>query len=295
MEGGIILTGLALLAQAFMFCLAGCLTAYAADVIIVGDTQFKPVADVVAEIKHTLRTPASVHATTAIRGRLAGIVQEEAAKLVVALGKDALDEAMRLPASVAVIYGLVIVPPHASRANLTGVYMSTPSSEYVSLMRKHFPSLRKISIIGSREMLKILDGNGLTHVAAHQVSSSTELVSTVSRLDDMQALVLLPDISLLTTTVMEQMFLYSFRKKIPLLGISESNVRQGALCALVFEPSGLGRQLGEMAAAVVNGAGAGMIPQAAPRTYNLYLNVATARKMGISVPDELIRRAKRVY
>jgi putative ABC transport system substrate-binding protein len=114
-------------------------------------------------------------------------------------------------------------------------------------------------------------------------------------MDEFQALVLIPDVSLLTAAVMEQMFLYSFRKNIPLLGISESNVRQGSLYALVFEPAGLGRQLGEMAAAVLNGAGAGSIAQAAPRTYNLYLNMATARKMGIPVPDELVRRAKKVY
>lgn len=290
-----ILTCLALLATASFICGAWSVMAHAADVVIIGDTQFKPVADVVSEIKSTLRLPASVHSPVSVRGRLAATVREESAKLVIALGKDALDEALRLPASIAVIYGLVIVPPHTYRSNLTGVYMSTPSSEYVALLRKHFPSLRRVSIIGSREMLKILGAEGLSQVSALPVSTSSELVNAANRLDDFHALILLPDVSILTTTAIEQMFLYSFRKNTPLLGISESNVRQGSLYALVFEPSMLGRQLGEMAAQVMNGAGAGSIPPTAPRTYNLYLNMTTARKMGITVPDELIRRAKKIY
>jgi hypothetical protein len=272
-----------------------CPSADSSELVIVGDTQYKPVNEVIAAIKSTVSASVNVHATSSARGRLAGIVQDEGARLVVALGREALDEALLLPSSVAVVYGLVLVPPAVNRANLTGVYMSTPASEYISMARKYLPALRKISIVGSREKLRVLDGSGLSQVAAYQVSTSSELISMVNRLDEFQALVLLPDASLLTATAMDQVYLYSYRKNIPLLGISEGNVKLGALYALVFDPAKMGDQIGRMAEAVMNGTSAGALAQEPPRAYNLYINLTTARKMGITVPDEMVRRARRVY
>lgn len=291
-QGSIVLC-MALMTQAVLLCIAG--PAQASDVVIIGDTELKPVVEVVTGIRSTLRTSSSTHPMSSVRGKLKAVVQQEGASIVIALGKDALDEALRLPLSVAVIYGLVIVPPQTSRSNLTGVYMSTPSSEYVSLVRKHFPGLRKVSIVGSRTMLKILNGNGLSQVTAYPVSNSSELVNTLNRMDEYQAVVLLPDVSLLTTAVMEQIYLYSFRRNIPLLGISEGNVRHGSLFALVFDTIALGQQIGEMASTVSKGTSVASLPHTSPRTYNLYLSRTTARKMGIVIPDELLRRAKKIY
>jgi len=269
--------------------------ASAAEVIIVGDTQYRPVADVVAAIGATLRSPAKVYTTSDVRGRLESVVAGERARLVVALGKDALKEAVRLPPPTGVVYGLVIVPPKVAASNVTGVYMATPVGEYVNAVRRYLPAIKRISVVGSEDLLKALDIGDPLHVATYGVSSPSELVSTLERLDEPQAILLLPDVTLITSAVMERAYLFSYRKNIPLLGISEGNVRQGSLFALVFDPASLGRQIGEEVAAALNGKAIAAMPPSPPHTFDLCVNTETARRMGIAVPEEMLKRAKRIY
>jgi len=267
----------------------------AAKVLIVGDIQYALVADVAAEIKLTVRSQIGEYTTSAIRGRLGAIVEHEGAQVVVALGVEALGEALRLPPSIAVVYGLVIVPPRSGRTNVTGVYMSPPVSEYVSTVRRYLPGINRLSVLGSLEMIKSLSAGDSAYISVHHVSSSADLVNAVNRINDSGAFLLLPDANLLTAQAMTSVYLHSFRKNIPVLGISEANVKQGSLFAFVFEPKTVSRQIGEKVQNILNGIEAGEIPASPPRRYNLFINSNTARKMGIHLPDELLKKAKKVY
>lgn len=269
--------------------------ACAAKVLIVGDIRYALVADVVAEIQLSLRSQVREYAISDVRGRLGAVVEREDAQVVVALGMDAVTEALRLPPAIAVVYGLVVVPPRNDRSNVTGVYMSPPVSEYVATVRRYLPAITKVSVVGSQTMIKSLIGGDKSQVAAYHVGSSSELVNTISHLVDTKALLLLPDANLLTASVMENVYLFSFRKGIPLLGISEANVKQGSLFALVFDPKAVSRQIGEKVQTILNGVDAGEIPASPPRRYNLYINGNTAQKMGIEIPDEMLRKAKKIY
>lgn len=269
--------------------------ARAAKVIIISDTRYAMVGDVVTEIQTSLRTQSKEYATAEIKGRLGAVVEHEDAEVVVALGAEALGEALHLPPSIAVVYGLVVVPAKNGRENITGVYMSPPVSEYVAMVRRYLPELARISVIGSASMMKSLAGSDSGQVDAYNVGSSAELVNTVIRLGDARSLLLLPDTNLLTGQVMSNVFLFSFRNNIPLLGISETSVKQGALFALVFDPRSVSRQIGEKVRSILGGTAAKDLPAAPPKKYNLYINSNTAQKMGITIPEEMLRKAKRVY
>ena len=269
--------------------------AFSAEVVIIGDTQYKPVAEIVSQIKSSIRTRTSEYALSEIRGKLGSIVENEGAGVVVALGKDAVNEALRLPPSITIVYGLVIVPPQSTRPNVTGVYMSTPVSDYVAMIRKYLPKLSKLSVIGSKTMMNSLMNNVNGDVQTYQVSSSSELVDSVNRLGLTHSMLLMPDVNLLSTAVMESVYLFSFRKNIPLLGISEVNVKQGSLFALVFDPKIVSRQIGEKVQYVLNRSKDADLQASPPRKFNLFINSNTARKMGIEIPEEMLRRAKKIY
>ncbi len=265
------------------------------DVLVVGDTQLSPVLEVISGIKETLGQPVKVYSPSNVKDRLRETVAREDAKVVIALGRDAMEEAVGLSSTVAVIYGLVLTPPSVHRPNTTGFYMATPVKEYVAVARRYLPSLGKIAVVGSPDLIRALDGTGGPEAVSLKVKSSFELVETVKKLDSADAILLLPDVALLSGSVLEEVFLSSFRKSIPLLGVSEKNVRQGALLALVFDPANIGRRIGEEASGAVKGADMGKIPPSPPQKFELYVNTATAKKMGLAVSDELIRKAKRVY
>jgi ABC-type uncharacterized transport system substrate-binding protein len=269
--------------------------AAAARVLIVGDLQYALVAEVAADIRASVREQVREYPLAEVRGRLGAIVEREEADVVVALGTDALNEALRLPSSVTVVYGLVAAPPKSVRERITGVYMSPPATEYLSAVRRWLPAIRRVAVVGSPPMIRALAGGDLPKASTYPVGGSTGLVETVNRLSETDALLLLPDVTLLTASAMESVFAFSYRKNVPLLGISEGHVKQGALFALVFDPRGMSLQIGDAVRRILDGAAPGEIPASAPRKFNLFVNANTARKMGISVPDEMLAAAKRVY
>lgn len=268
--------------------------AHAARVLIVGDLNYSFVADVADGIRSTLRTTIGEYPIANVKGRLSTIVEQERAQVVVALGNSAVTEAMHLPPEISVVYGLVVSPPR-SRGNTTGVYMAPPASEYITTLRRYFPAIGKVAVVGSPAAVRSLAAGGSPQVTTYQVDNAIDLVHTVSRLTDSQALLLLPDANLLTGSAMESIFAFSFRNHIPLLGISEANVRQGSLFALVFEPKTVSRQIGEKVQSILNGNDADELPPSPPGRFNLFINSNTARKMEITIPAELLKKARKVY
>lgn len=267
----------------------------AAEVIIVADTKLKPAAEVIAGIRKTLWTSTKIYTPADVKGKLRQITEKEGAKVVIALGREALDNAMQLPPAIPVIYDLVVTPPSISRPNTTGFYMATPAREYIDLIRSHLHSIKQIAVVGSRDQLLILASGESPHMTPYSVKNTVEFVNTVKQLNSANAILLLPDSSLLTATAMEEAYLFSFRKGIPLLGISEKSVREGALLALVVDMGNVGRLIGEYATNALKGMNLGNLPPSPPRRFELYLNTETARKMGIRIPDEMIRMAKKAY
>ncbi len=266
----------------------------AAEVVVIGDTRLKPVVEIVAGIRKGVDASVKTFSPAEVKGKLKGVVDAEGAKVVVALGKEAIYDALLLPSSIPVIYDLVVTPPQVNRANTTGFYMATPVREYSNLIRNHLHSIRKMAVVGSHDQLTIL-GKDEQQISSYTARNPFEFVNIVKQLDAADAILLLPDVSLLTSTAMEEAYLLSFRKKIPLLGISERHVKEGALFALVVDPASVGRQIGEYAARALKGGGIGQIPPSPAKKFELYLNAGTAKKMGIQLPDEMLRMAKRVY
>jgi ABC-type uncharacterized transport system substrate-binding protein len=267
----------------------------AAEVVVVGDTELKLVAEVVSGIRKTLRRSMSTYPPAEVKGHLLRVLEQERARLVIALGRDALSEAQALPSDIPVIYGFVLTPPAISRPNTTGVYMATPVREYAELIDKYLSSIKSVAVVGSRDQLRVLDGSGPPRWDTYSVDSSVELVDTLKRLKHRDAILLLPNPALLTPAAMEETYLLSFRRGIPLLGVSEKQVRDGALLALVVDLSDLGRRIGEYASRVISGTPISELPPAPARHPELYLNTETARKMGIRIPEAVLRAAKGVY
>ena len=269
----------------------------ASDVVIIGDIRLKPVDDIVRVIRESLSSEAIVYLPNDVKGALNSVVRKENARLVVALGGESASEALSLPESVPVIYGLVIKPLATSRQNVTGIYMTTPVSEYLSLLERYFPNIKKLGIVLEPETRNVLVQEASTSsVTLYNANNSYEFIKGIIHLDgNIDALLLLPDKILLTSTAMQELYRHSFTEKVPVIGVSEKHVKMGSLLALVFDESGMGMQIGELAQKVLSSGSASGIPPAPPRRFNLYLNSDTAKTMKINIPAELFKRARVIY
>jgi ABC-type uncharacterized transport system substrate-binding protein len=236
----------------------------AADVLIIADAQLKPVMEVTQGLRKTLRASTRTYSPAEVRGNLAAIVQREGARVVISLGREALALALTLPPSIPVIYDMVVTPPAISRPNTAGFYMATPTSEYAELVRKHLPTLKHVAVVASRTFLNILADEASAPVSAHSVKNVVEFITTVRQLDTVDAILLLPDSGVLTSTAMEESFLLSFRRRIPLLGVSERHVKEGALLALVVDMVDVGKVIGEHATSALKSGSVGQHPAPPP-------------------------------
>ncbi|MFA7405124.1 MAG: ABC transporter substrate binding protein [Pelobacteraceae bacterium] len=272
-----------------------CVPSRAADVLIIADAQLKPVMEVTQGMRKTLRASTKTYSPAEVRGSLAALLQQEEARVVIALGREALAEALTLPPSIPVIYDMVVTPPSVNRPNTVGFYMATPTGEYAELARKHLPSLKRMAVVASRDLLNLLANNVSAPVSSHSVKNTVEFVKTLKQLENTDAILLLPDSRVMTSTAMEEAYLLSFRKRIPLLGVSERHVREGALLALVVDMVNVGKLIGEQATRALKNGSVGQQSALPPRKFELYLNMDTARKMHISIPDEVVRMARKAY
>jgi putative ABC transport system substrate-binding protein len=283
-------------ATALCLFFLGSPSAGATEIVIVGDTTLRPVNDIVNYVNDGLPYNVSVYRPQDVRGRLSAVVNGERAKVVVALGSDAIGYALSLPESVPVVYGLVVKPVNTRRRNVSGVYMATPVSEYLSYVNRFFPALKKVGLIYGPGSGDIGGARTSGQLVVHKASNSYEFIKGVSELDrSVDAFLLMPERDLLTSTSVEELFRLSFSGKVPVIGVSEKYVRKGALFALVFNEASMGRQIAEVIKKVLTQGDASGIPPAPPEKYDLYLNLETARKMRIAVPADLLRRASRIF
>lgn len=267
-----------------------------AEVIVVGEVGLKPVHDVISGIRETMRADFEVYSPKSVKGRLNKVVEKENSRLVIALGRESIDDALGLPPSIPVLYALVITPPIVNRNNMTGFYMATPVGKYVDIIRDYLPSLRRIAVPGSRETIKTMGAAYYPQVVPYYVKNSYEFVNALESLENVDAILLLPDPFVLTATAVEKVYLLSLKKGIPILGLSEKYVKQGALFALVFDSQETGRQIGKTASRIMAGeVDPGSIPPSPSPKFDLFINMDTARQMGIRVPSGLLKQAKEVY
>lgn len=265
------------------------------EVLVIGDTRLKPVVQMVAGIEDAMDRRVPVYSPIEVKGKLSALVEQHEARTVIALGRRSIKEALTLPPSITVLYNLVILPPHIDRPNTAGLYMGTPIKEYLSLVTTYLPDLRKICVIASPQVLSVLDNNAVPQLTVYKVTNTFDFVDNIKKLKGVDALLLLPDISLLTKKAFEEIFLFSFRKKVPLLGISKKHVRQGALLALEFDPESSGRSLGMMARDSLKRHEFIKNQALPPQHFNLYINRKTAKKMDIVIPEEMFKMANTVY
>ena len=126
-------------------------------------------------------------------------------------------------------------------------------------------------------------------------ATSGENVFSIGNPGSSDALWIVPDETILSQAVVQQMLLYSYRRRVPLLGMSDRHAQMGALFSLSFASGeDIGRQAGELAQAILTGRAVSDVPYTSARKLFLTVNLKTAQKLGLEVPQAIMTRATNV-
>src|SRR3990170_1185821 len=192
--------------------------------------------------------------------------------LILAIGIWALQVVVEEIRDIPVVFAMVLNPTTVigqEARNITGASMNVPIEQQIALLKGVSPQVRRIGVIYDpektgflvRQAERIAHPQGVRLITKAIASSKDAFAALDAMHGEIDALWILPDLTVLAPKVVQYMLLFSFRNRIPLLGLSENQARMGALLGLSFESGrDIGVQAGELANEVLSGKSAEKIP-----------------------------------
>jgi putative ABC transport system substrate-binding protein len=224
--------------------------------------------------------------------------------LILAVGIWALQVVVGETTNIPVVYAMVLNPPSiigAGSKNVTGASMNVPVDQIIHLFKQLGPQIRRLGVVfDPAKTGYLLSAAGAIareqglQLITREIRSPREAIPALDSLqgEGIDALWILPDDTILAPEVVQYMLLFSYRNKVPLLGLSERHAQMGALFSLSFASSeDIGRQAGELANSILEGKTAAEIPFTTARQLKLIVNLKAAQKLGIEIPKSIIAMA----
>lgn len=225
------------------------------------------------------------------------------ARLILAAGAIAA-EAARAQGEIPVVATLVLdLGSLPKGAKVTGVTLAIPPAVQLGWLKRLLPGRTRIGVLytpqENRELVEKVRGlaqaAGL-ELVAQEVRSPKDLPGALEALGRRaDVLWSLPDHAVYTAQTAKAILLFSFRNRIPLVGLSDAWVKAGALYALEPDYREVGAQSAELAARLLGNPGAPAPNPTAPRGALLSVSLKTARQMKLDLPEALVRGARTVH
>lgn len=178
---------------------------------------------------------------------------------------------------------------------ISAIYLNQPWDRQLDFLQAALPERRRIGLLyspGTR-----IDVEGLRQRVATQGGSLVALpVRTAEKifpsleivLEGSDLLLAIPDSAIYNSSNIRNILLTSYRKGVPLIGLSQSYVNAGALCAVFSTTEQIAEQAG---AAVISFSRNRRLPGTQhPADFTIAVNQQVARSLGIDLPPvETIR------
>jgi putative ABC transport system substrate-binding protein len=106
---------------------------------------------------------------------------------------------------------------------------------------------------------------------------------------------IIPDSRVYSAKSVEYLLVEAFRKTIPVIGLSSSYTKAGALISFECDYEDLGEQAAEIALKILNGEDPAKIKYLGPKKINFSLNLLAAQRLDIKISSDVIKEAKEVF
>src|SRR5690606_15264236 len=186
--------------------------------------------------------------------------------------------------------------------NVTGTSDLTPVREQLELLKEIVPQARRVGVVyNAGEVNSVVQVElarqaavslGFTLVEATAANSSEVLQAAQSLQGRVDAIYVPTDNTVVSA--LESVILVAERARLPLIAGEADSVAKGALATLGIDYYKLGRQTADIAHRVLQGEDPAGIPIEYLNDLDLVVNVAAAKRMGVTIPDSVLARADQV-
>ncbi len=187
--------------------------------------------------------------------------------------------------------------------NVTGTTDRSPVDRQLELEKKLVPNLKRLGVIYNsgednsiasvKAIKKEAEKLGIKIVEATVTNSSGVMMAANSLVGKVDAIHIPTDNTVVSA--LEAVVKVCQDNKIPLFAADIDSVPRGAIAALAIDYYRLGRQTGEMAYKILQGANPGSMPVESLKDLKLAINKEAASKMGVTLPEDIVSKADIVY
>jgi putative ABC transport system substrate-binding protein len=229
--------------------------------------------------------------------KLAKKIRASEASLVVAVGLKAALAAKLEIVDIPIVYMMILDPSkhNLTAPNMTGTLLEIPAERQFKILRAFLPGLHRLGMlskVGSNQA-KVKDTIAQAATQSFQLQEfPVETEKAVpqqlrSLLATADALLLVPDSTVLTNESVGFILETSLAKRVPVIGFSPEFTRLGALLSLSVSYGEVGRETGLLAKRILEG-DRKLPGKAVPvERLKITVNLKTARFLGIEFPKDV--------
>jgi putative ABC transport system substrate-binding protein len=294
----------ALVTAVIIVSFAGHGEAAVCEVVVVQSSEIRPFQEALEGFEET--SGCSIKEVISVQPGipdLSSMVRRLRPDAILALGLDSVIRLQQIR-DIPVFFTMAANLPENVRSvdNVSGVSMIVEPERQIEALKLLLPNIRRAGVIfnasRSRNFIDRLIQAGRKHhveIIATPAKSPQDVFHLLSELKGRaDAIVMLPDLTLMTQETVNAMLLFSFKNSIPLVSFSEKFAGMGALAAIAVIPRDLGRQTGEMVREYLRNKIAYKNRRSYARKNEIFINWTVARKLGISIRDELLKKSIKV-
>jgi len=192
--------------------------------------------------------------------------------------------------------------PKKPGGNVTGVTDLSPIRKHLELIQEITSNAKRIGVLhnpgeaNSLSLLQLLKTEagprGLEIIEAPATKSSDVLSAAQSLIGKADVIYIPTDNTIVSA--LEAVIRVGTENKIPVYAGDTDSVPRGAMAALGFNYYDVGRQTGKIVVRILKGEKPGDIPVEGIETTELYVNLKAAERMGVTIPESVVARAKQV-
>jgi len=222
--------------------------------------------------------------------------------LIITVGSGALKYALKQFRDIPVIYSMVINPntfKGVSQKHVFGVSMQASIDDKFAVLKKIMTSVKKVGVVynpsesGEQVRAARISANKMgLELKALPVSSSKDAISAIDdAMMSVDAYLLFFDKTVLTRQAVSHLLTLSFRRRIPIIGLSEKYVNLGALFSLDVEIPDVASAVIRCAELTINGEMCS-VNDVKALPFRVTVNRKIANKFKIIIPDYILKRAR---
>jgi putative ABC transport system substrate-binding protein len=246
-----------------------------------------------------------------VSGLIARKLVGDKVDLILAISTPSSQDAAAATKEIPILFAAVTDPVAAGLVktlerpgkNISGTADKSPVGRQLDLIKEILPKAKTLgTIYNAGEVNSVVSVKQIKAEAAKRGMKVVEAVANNSSAVKMAAESLLGKVDLIlvpTDNTVVQAFEAVVKvcqdNKVPLFAADTDSVKRGAIAALAVDYYKLGRQTGAMAKRILEGmAKVSLMPVEYQKELLLYLNPKQAKKMGVKLSPEIVKRAAKI-